>query len=92
MDEFEKLRAELEAELEITVMDVVAGGPNTAMLHKSIRRVIEARLRRHIGATLKGYTVEVGPDRTGGGIEVVVHLETRQRARTIRLRMAPPIR
>jgi hypothetical protein len=92
MDEVEKLRAELEAELELIVMDVVAGGPNTSMLHKSIRRVIEARLRRHIGSTLKGYNVEVGSDRSGEGVEVVVVLETRQRARTIRLRAARSMR
>ncbi len=82
----------LEAELEIVVMDVVAGGPNTPMLHKSIRRVVDARLRRLIGAKLTGYDVQVGPDRTGEGIQVEVELRTRQEVRTVRLRSAPPIR
>jgi len=84
--------AALEAELEIVVMDVVAGGPNTAMLHKSIRRVVEARLRRLVGAKLKGYEVRVGPDTSGAGIEVEVDLKTRQEVRTVRLRSGPPIR
>jgi len=73
-------------------MDVVAGGPNTAMLHKSIRRVVEAKLRPHVGADLKNYVVSVGPDTTGEGIEVTVQLQMRQRAHTIRLRSASMIR
>lgn len=82
----------LRDELELVVMDVVAGGPNTDKLHKSIRRVIEARLRRLVGATLRDYSVEVEPNSTGEGIEVTIRLRTRQRAQVIRLRTGPPIR
>ncbi|MCO4772790.1 MAG: hypothetical protein KDA24_22350 [Deltaproteobacteria bacterium] len=88
MDEYDALRGELE----IVVMDVVAGGPNTSKLHHSIRRVIEARLRRRIGTWLKDFDVTVGPDSTGVGIEVAVRLQTRQEARMIRLRTGAPIR
>ena len=82
----------LRDELELVVIDVVAGGPNTDKLHKSIRRVLEARLRRLVGATLRDYTVEVGPNSTSEGIEVTIRLRTRQRAQVIRLRAASPIR
>jgi hypothetical protein len=82
----------LESELELLVMDVVAGGPNTTRLHRSVRRVVDARLRREIGSDLKDYAVSVGPDATGEGLEVTVQLQMRDRARTIRLRSASMIR
>ena len=45
-------------ELEIVVMDVVAGGPLNDKLLKSVRRVVEARLRPKIGGWLRG---EISP-------------------------------
>ncbi len=82
----------LRDELELVVMDVVAGGPNTDKLHRSIRRVIEARLRRLVGASIKDYAVEVASAPAAEGIEVIVRLRTRPRSQVIRLRTAPPIR
>lgn len=75
----------LRDELEGIVMDVVAGGPNTDKLHKSIRRVLDQRLRREVGAEVKGYDIDVGPDRTGEGIQVEILLHTRQQVQRIRL-------
>lgn len=81
--------AALEAELEIVVMDAVAGGPLTDKLLKTVRRVVEARLRPKIGSWLRGYEVTATGDPTGTGIQVDIRLKTADAVKRVRLGVRP---
>lgn len=74
----------LLAELEIVVMDAVAGGPLSDKLLKTVRRVVEARVRRLVGGWVRGYEVTVVPDPTRTGIEVTIRLKTADAVKKLR--------
>lgn len=79
----------LRDELEIVVMDVVAGGPLTDKLLKTVRRVVEARLRPLVGAWIKGYEVTAKADPTHTGIEVEIRLKTADAVKRVNLGVRP---
>ncbi len=79
----------LRDELEIVVMDAVAGGPMSDKLLKTVRRVVEARVRRLVGGWVRGYEVTVVPDVTGTGLEVTVLLKTADATKRVRLGVNP---
>ena len=76
-------------ELEIVVMDVVAGGPLNDKLLKTVRRVVEARLRPKIGGWLRGYEVTTRGDPTGTGIQVEIRLDTVDAVKRVRVGVQP---
>lgn len=79
----------LRAELEIVVMDAVAGGPLNDKLLKTVRRVVEARVRRLVGGWVRGYEVTAVADRTGTGIEVTIQLTTADAVKNLRIGVNP---
>ena len=73
----------LEAELREAVLPAL-GGPADDKLFKTLRRIVDARLRRRIGPWLRGYEVSVGPDPSGEGVMIAVSLRSADEVRSIR--------
>ena len=74
----------LEAELQLAVLPAL-GGPADDKLYKTLRRIVDARLRRRIGPWLRGYEVHVGPDPSGEGVVISVSLQSVDEVRSLRL-------
>ena len=77
--------AALEAELEVLAFEALDGRPATPASAASVRRVLEARLRRLVGGQIRGLEVQVQvQDPTT--IAVDVGVDVGDRVRRVRVR------
>ncbi len=74
---------DLEAELELAVMDALDGRPATPGVLKTVRRVVEARLRPRFGRDLRA----IGVRTDGETVFVDLEIAEGPRVRSVRVRI-----
>ncbi len=72
---------DLETELELAVMDALAGRPATPGTLKTVRRVVEARLRPRFGRDLRS----IGVRSDGETVFVELEIARGPRVRAVRV-------